>query len=59
MALNYILPNGSMASNMEEARKYLKLSAVAFRSLVRQGVVKKITEQQKIQMQQGYEKNKK
>lgn len=60
MAHIYILPNGKKASNMKEAREILGLSATAFKSLVRKGIVTKETSDTTIsQMQQGYEKDNK
>ena len=56
----YILPNGEKASNMKDAREILGLSATAFKSLVRKGIVTKETSDITIsQMQQGYEKDNK
>ena len=60
MAHIYILPNGKKASNMKDAREILGLSATAFKSLVRKGIVTKETSDITIsQMQQGYEKDNK
>ncbi len=53
----YILPTGKKAFNMKDARELMGLSAVAFRSLVRKGIVIKKTEPVKIQMLHGYGKN--
>jgi len=55
----YILPSGKKAFNMKDARELMGLSAVAFRSLVRKGIVIKKTETTNKQMQQGYEPNNK
>lgn len=49
----YLLPDGTTAPNMKEARERLGLGTQGFRALVRKGIVKKITEQTKTS---GYEK---
>lgn len=60
MAHIYVLPDGKRANNMKEARTLMGLSATAFKSLVRKGiVVKQITDITISQMQQGYEKDNK
>ena len=49
----YLLPDGTTAPNMKEARERLGLGTQGFRALVRKGIVKKITEQAKTS---GYER---
>ena len=39
----YLLPNGSTADNMREAREKMGLGVQGFRALVRKEIVKKIT----------------
>ena len=59
MAHIYVLPDKRRVSTMKEAREMLGLSATAFRSLVRKGIVaKELTNDGKSQMLQGYEENK-
>ena len=54
----YVLPDGKRAKNMKEARSQMGLSATAFRSLVRKGIVaKELTDSGKSQMLHGYEKD--
>ena len=43
----YILPDGTKAPNMKDARSKLGLGTQGFRALVRKGIVKKIYEQAK------------
>ena len=58
MAHIYVLPDGKRAKNMKEARSLMGLSATAFRSLVRKGIVaKELTDSGKTQMLQGNEKD--
>ncbi len=53
MAHIYLLPDGSTATNMKDARELMGLSATSFKSLVRKGIVLKQTTQSTVQMQQG------
>ena len=54
----YVLPDGKKVNNMKEARSQMGLSATAFRSLVRKGIVaKELTNSGELQMLQGYEKD--
>jgi len=43
----YLLPDGTRADNMKDARTKLGLGTQGFRALVRKGIVKKITEEAK------------
>ena len=54
----YVLPDGKKAKNMKEARSLMGLSATAFRSLVRKGIVaKELTNGGTTQMLQSYEQD--
>ena len=54
----YVLPDGKRAKSMKAARSHMGLSATAFRSLVRKGIVaKEVTNGGELQMLQGYEKD--